>query len=140
MPAPGSRPPELKLVLGWRALLGHTTPEVDLEQGSPTARRSGETNSAAGPWKGHVAVAKGELLVEHPSVSRRHALSRVAGGTATLEDCGSKNGTFLRGERIDAPRPLNAGDEICLGQARLHFGVYSPDVSTRSDDRTARPD
>ena len=61
------------------------------------------------------------------------------GGTATLEDCGSKNGTFLRGERIDAPRELSAGDEICLGQARLHFGVYAPDVSTRSDDRTARP-
>ena len=99
--------------------------------------------------KREVALAEGESLlgrvheavvwVEHPSVSRRHALIRVAGGTATLEDCGSKNGTFLRGERIDTPRELNAGDEICLGQARLHFGVYSPDVSTSSDDRTARP-
>jgi pSer/pThr/pTyr-binding forkhead associated (FHA) protein len=35
--------------------------------------------------------------IESASVSRRHARIVVSGGTATLEDLGSKNGTFLRG-------------------------------------------
>ena len=79
------------------------------------------------------------MWVEHPSVSRRHAVIRVAGGQATIEDCGSKNGTFLHGERIEGPRELRAGDEIWLGRATLRFGVYTTDASTRSDDSGERP-
>ena len=37
------------------------------------------------------------------SVSRQHARIVVAGDDATLEDLGSKNGTFLRGEPVGAP-------------------------------------
>lgn len=41
-----------------------------------------------------------EVPVAHPSLSRRHALVRVAGGVSLLRDLGSSNGTFLRDKRI----------------------------------------
>jgi DNA-binding winged helix-turn-helix (wHTH) protein len=95
-----------------------------------------------------VALAEGENLlgrtheaavwVEHPSVSRHHAVIRVAGATATIEDCGSKNGTFVGDDRVEGRRELSAGDDIRLGQAWLRFGIYPVDVATRSDDGEAR--
>lgn len=99
--------------------------------------------------KREIALAEGDNLlgrvheaavwVEHPSVSRRHAVIRVSGGQATIEDCGSKNGTFLRGERVTGRRELCAGDEFWLGRATLRFSVYATDASTRSDDSGERP-
>jgi DNA-binding winged helix-turn-helix (wHTH) protein len=43
------------------------------------------------------------VWVDDPSVSRHHARILVAGPEARLEDLGSKNGTLLNGERIEAP-------------------------------------
>jgi pSer/pThr/pTyr-binding forkhead associated (FHA) protein len=71
-------------------------------------------------------VHEAALWVDHPSVSRRHAVIRIDDGRAWLEDCGSKHGTFVGGERIAAPRPLSDGDTICLGQATLVFRVFEP--------------
>ena len=48
------------------------------------------------------------LWIDHALVSRRHARILIGESEALLEDLGSKNGTFLRGERIHAP-------EICNG-------------------------
>jgi DNA-binding winged helix-turn-helix (wHTH) protein len=53
--------------------------------------------------------------VDDSSVSRRHARLSWDGTTATLVDLGSKNGTFLRGTRIEGPVVLEDGDEIRLG-------------------------
>jgi DNA-binding winged helix-turn-helix (wHTH) protein len=58
-------------------------------------------------------------------VSRHHARILVSTGEATLEDLGSKNGTYLRGERITSAR-LSDGDEIRLGTVRLTFRVKLP--------------
>jgi DNA-binding winged helix-turn-helix (wHTH) protein len=78
-------------------------------------------------------VEEGVLWIESPSVSRRHARIRFEGGTPILEDLGSKNGTFLRGERISAPAPLADGDEIGLGKVTMVFRVLPVDVATRTD-------
>jgi FHA domain/Protein kinase domain len=78
------------------------------------------------------------VWVEHPRVSRRHAVIRVAGATATIEDCGSKNGTFVGDERVVGRRELFAGDDIRLGQAWLRLGVYQGDPTTQSDDDAPR--
>jgi DNA-binding winged helix-turn-helix (wHTH) protein len=71
----------------------------------------------------------GAAWLESPTVSRRHARIVVEGGKATLEDLGSKNGTFLRGEKITSPRVLADRDEILLGRVHLTFRVLPP-VST----------
>ena len=59
-------------------------------------------------------------LGNDPEISRRHArLSRGEGGQLTIEDLGSANGTFVNGERIEAPRPLDLGDVVRMGQTVL---------------------
>jgi DNA-binding winged helix-turn-helix (wHTH) protein len=59
-------------------------------------------------------------------VSRHHARILVSEGVATLEDLGSKNGTFLQRQRITSAR-LSDGDEIRLGNATLTFRI-EPDL------------
>ncbi|MGH9384493.1 MAG: FHA domain-containing protein [Vicinamibacterales bacterium] len=66
------------------------------------------------------------------TVSRRHARIVVTSGTATLEDLGSKNGTFLHGQRVTAPRSLQDGDLIGLGSVVLTFRATAPKPSTRT--------
>lgn len=70
--------------------------------------------------------------IDHSSVSRRHAVVRIEAGQAVLEDCQSKNGTFVRGHRVTHPQPLADCDEIRLGHVRLVFRILSPDASTTS--------
>jgi DNA-binding winged helix-turn-helix (wHTH) protein len=76
-------------------------------------------------------VDEGVAWLESATVSRRHARILVSGGKATLEDLGSKNGTFVRGRRLTAPSPLSDGDEIRVGEVRMTFRVLAP-VSTRT--------
>jgi DNA-binding winged helix-turn-helix (wHTH) protein len=71
-------------------------------------------------------------------VSRHHARILVSKGEATLEDLGSKNGTYLQGTRIMSAR-LSNGDEIRLGTALLTFRTEPPigpteTVVTTADD------
>jgi hypothetical protein len=55
------------------------------------------------------------------SISRRHARITIRGGTATLEDLESKNGTWLREQRVTGPTLLSDGDAIRLGLVGLIF-------------------
>jgi DNA-binding winged helix-turn-helix (wHTH) protein len=59
------------------------------------------------------------LFLDSPSVSRRHALIRVAGNRATIEDLDSKNGTFVGDQRVAAEAPLGDGDVIRVGSIQL---------------------
>jgi DNA-binding winged helix-turn-helix (wHTH) protein len=74
----------------------------------------------------------GVLWIDAPTVSRRHARIVVAGGSAVLEDLGSKNGTRLKGVRLTAPVPLADGDEIWLGEVPLTFRVLGVGHPTRT--------
>jgi DNA-binding winged helix-turn-helix (wHTH) protein len=78
------------------------------------------------------------VVVDHSSVSRRHAVLRVEAGQAVIEDCESKNGTFLRGQRVLAPCELADGDEILLGAVLLLFRVVSGDATTTTHSPSAR--
>jgi hypothetical protein len=64
-----------------------------------------------------LVVGRGEdcdLLINHPSVSRRHAELQSVDGGWRLVDLDSKNGTFVNGARI--------GREQLSGSAWLRFG------------------
>jgi DNA-binding winged helix-turn-helix (wHTH) protein len=71
----------------------------------------------------HLLGRDGDVAVwlESPTVSRHHARIRVAGAHVTIEDLESKNGTYLRGERLSTPSPLSDGDEIRLGSVLVKF-------------------
>ena len=62
--------------------------EVGLEEGENLIGRDDDTT----------------VWIDHTSVSRHHARICVAGERVTLEDLESKNGTYLRGERIESHR------------------------------------
>ncbi len=57
------------------------------------------------------------VRADSSGVSRQHARLVISGDAATLEDLGSKNGTFVGDERLSSPRVLADGDVIRLGQA-----------------------
>jgi DNA-binding winged helix-turn-helix (wHTH) protein len=73
--------------------------------------------------------------IDAATVSRHHARILVSEAGATLEDLGSKNGTFLRGERLTGPRVLRDGDELCLGRIRLIFRMTARQASTQTEAR-----
>lgn len=109
-----------------------------------------QTEAAAAPrirywlfWESHqVALHEGlnvlgrapdaTVWIDVPGVSRHHARIRLAGEEATLEDLGSKNGTYLRGRRITAPSPLTDGDRIRLGPVVITFRIPPPAGSTET--------
>ena len=72
------------------------------------------------------------VRLESEEVSRHHADIHVSLDGATLEDLGSKNGTFLWGSRVEGPTPLKDGDEITIGPVVLTFRVLSSLATTRS--------
>ena len=59
-----------------------------------------------------------------PGVSAHHARITVDGEEIWAEDLGSKNGTFVAGERIDR-RALKNGDIIQFGAGGPRFEVHS---------------
>ena len=71
-----------------------------------------------------------EIWIDVAGVSRRHARIRVDGHQATVEDLGSKNGTFLQGQPVREPAPLADGDQIRLGTVVITFRIPPPAGST----------
>jgi DNA-binding winged helix-turn-helix (wHTH) protein len=73
-----------------------------------------------------------ELCLDAPSVSRRHARLRIRRGEAVLEDLGSKNGTFVNGQKVSGRVRLSDRDKICVGSVRLTFRSLLPPPSTET--------
>ncbi len=74
-----------------------------------------------------------ELVVNDPSVSKRHALLRweSARKACVVQDLGSSNGTFINGSRISGPpTALRTGDILSFGDAQYWY--------LRSDDLYAK--
>ena len=62
------------------------------------------------------------VSLEHDStVSRLHAVLENLGFAWSVRDVGSRNGTYLNGEKISAERVLRSGDELRVGKSRLIF-------------------
>ena len=72
------------------------------------------------------------IRIPSESISRKHLHIRVAGDTATIDDLGSKNGTFLRGERVTGREALTDGDTFVVGSVRVKFHVIIATRSTRT--------
>jgi DNA-binding winged helix-turn-helix (wHTH) protein len=75
--------------------------------------------------------SKADVRVESGTVSRSHAKLTLGRGVARLEDLGSSNGTFVRGEEIEGPAALKDGDTFALGSMRITLKVLPSDRSSR---------
>ena len=67
------------------------------------------------------------IWINAGSVSRSHAKITVAADRITVEDLGSRNGTFIDGQRLDRPHPLLDGTEVTFGSERAVFRQWSDD-------------
>ncbi len=72
------------------------------------------------------------VWIDAGGVSRHHARILVRGSDALLEDLGSKNGTFVAGQRVTAAQPLADGDRIRLGTIVITFRIPQSAHSTET--------
>ena len=72
------------------------------------------------------------VWIDEGSVSRRHARITVGEDGASLEDLGSKNGTYLKGRRIHGTTTLADKDELKIGPASMVLRVLKRTGSTLS--------
>lgn len=77
--------------------------------------------------------ATAEIEIDHSTVSRRHAAITIdADRNATLQDLSSKNGTFVRGARLDSAVPLRDGETFLVGAVQLLYRRSRRRSSTRT--------
>jgi DNA-binding winged helix-turn-helix (wHTH) protein len=74
-----------------------------------------------------------EIFLNSAGVSRHHARIRISAGRATIEDLGSKNGTFVGDQRVEGPRSLGDGDIIGVGAVKLTLRMVQTPSSTKTE-------
>jgi DNA-binding winged helix-turn-helix (wHTH) protein len=90
----------------------------------------------------HVSLHEGENIIgrdpaadvwlDARGISRRHARIIVTGAQASIEDAGSKNGTWLKGRRIDSAESLKDGDQLRFGSVSMTFRLWLDAGSTET--------
>lgn len=79
-------------------------------------------------------------LIEDRFLSRTHAEIVAREGKWFVRDCGSANGTFVNGARIDREVEFRHGDAICIGDTEIRIGGASPqDEITQVGDSGSQP-
>ena len=66
-----------------------------------------------------------DIRLKHRSISRAHCRFWMDGHECYVEDCGSTNGTYVNGERVEK-RKLSSGDRVLVG----HFELFVAQKST----------
>lgn len=71
------------------------------------------------------------LQLDGDMVSRVHAELVYDGARVTVRDRGSRNGTFVNGQRADGVRELHPGDQVTVGGEHLVLAGTDEDTNTR---------
>ena len=81
----------------------------------------------------------GSIFIDATNVSRRHAEVRREGDTFILKDLESKNGTWIKGDKVDQ-FILQDGDTFRIGPAQIVFkSGFQEQALTMADERLASP-
>ena len=77
-------------------------------------------------WESVIGRSKSsDVTIDFPTVSRNHAvLTRYDDGSWTISDAGSKDGTYVNGERVNICA-LQDGDVISVGGVKLKLKVIT---------------
>jgi FHA domain/Domain of unknown function (DUF4388) len=68
-------------------------------------------------------VRGNSVVIPDGSISSRHARVMRSADSFTIEDLGSRNGTFLNGDPIKESRPLKDNDIVRCGKVLLTFNI-----------------
>jgi DNA-binding winged helix-turn-helix (wHTH) protein len=108
-------------------------PAVDVSGAAPSAAR---LVSGHGEWplsEGTNLVGRDRdcvVRIDSATLSRHHARIVVTSGENTVEDLGSKNGTYVNGQRVDQRVALNDSDQIQFGSVTMTFRILDTLPST----------
>ena len=80
-----------------------------------------------------------DIIVEDAEVSRHHARLTLQGNNWVLEDLGSRNGTFVNGQRLTGPLWLGPGSQIAAGPNVLFSLETGPLVQAAAVPSPAPP-
>jgi DNA-binding winged helix-turn-helix (wHTH) protein len=72
------------------------------------------------------------VWIDAAGVSRHHARILIEADEATIEDLGSKNGTYVAGTRVTAPQRLQDSDQIRLGSVVVTFHIPKFSAATET--------
>ena len=112
---------------GYRFIGAVDDADKSLESGKPVAKYWLVWETKQVPLtEGDNIVGRGadaSVWIDAPGVSRHHARIVVRQGEATLEDLGSKNGTYIGVDRVTIPRLLTDGDQVRLGSVVITFRI-----------------
>jgi DNA-binding winged helix-turn-helix (wHTH) protein len=139
-------PTFIRTVYGFGYAFSGDIEEADVPARSAKKPRGGRYRLLWG--RKEIVLAEGENIlgrgpesiewIDRDTVSRRHARIVIEGDAAVIEDLGSKNATYLRGERLTAPAQLSDGDEIKLGSVPLTFRMFPDAASTATSVRARK--
>lgn len=73
-----------------------------------------------------------DMVLVEEMVSRKHARIALGGGTITIEDLGSTNGTFVNGEKVQQGT-LREGDRVLIGTNILKVVAAPQDAEARAN-------
>jgi len=125
--------------------IASTMPEIDLhgatmvdmeapivEEKIPTATLTLKSGKFAGrvyPLRKNQTLGreKCEIILRDPHMSRQHANIKYLDGKFLLIDLGAANHTFVNNEMIQAPKTLQDGDLISVGNTDLLFSLIEDD-------------
>ncbi len=127
--------PTGQVALQFRVSLGFL-PAEGLRPGDPDRRAGGSPSAQPKPaqpaapmtgqlnLKGMEAISIGRasdnrIVLDHPQVSRHHALIERMGTRYRIRDLKSSNGVFVNGARVEREAWLKEGDEIRIGSMKL---------------------
>lgn len=93
---------------------------------------------------------EGDLRLEDPQVSRHHVAVRPVAEGVEVEDLGSRNGSFVDGERVEGKVTLRKGATLRIGQTEIQIEIEqpeptrirptSPEPQLTAERGTAQPD
>ncbi len=133
-----------------KAILGSASAPPQAEPGalgdrasSPTPRPKHKTvmgqirvADSSGGAKTIGRTPENDIQIPHPQVSSRHAVLHVSGGQLFIEDKGSANGTYVRGQRIPANQrvPVQHGEKVLIGPMPLLLQAAGGEVAVVVED------
>lgn len=107
----------------------------------PAAWLIGES-TRVGLFTGENILGRGAdvIEIELPTISRRHARIVINDDAITIEDLGSKNGTWVDDERLTGPHTLSERNVVSLGSVRFTLRLAQPPAATASVDHASEVD
>ena len=88
------------------------------------------------PFKTIGRTPDNDIVLPQPQVSSRHAILHVSASELALEDRGSANGTFVRGQRIAPGQrvPVQNGEKVFIGPMPLVIQMADREVAVVVED------